>query len=79
MPVMEVRPSVASSRPRILEVKLICDHREIVSQRNRAYITDLLRASKVPMEVRNMNLGDFVWVGIGEDGMEYMLDYVIDR
>lgn len=70
------------------EVVLLIDVREIRSREDRNYLSDRLNQLGIPSEVRNLELGDFIWVakkkaslreGVWTDTEEIVLDTLIER
>jgi crossover junction endonuclease MUS81 len=53
------------------EVVLLVDVREIRSREDRNYLTDRLRQLGVPCELRNLELGDFLWVARRKGSEKY--------
>lgn len=69
------------------EIILLVDVREIRSREDRNYLTERLNQLGIPSEVRNLELGDFVWVArkmeklsnCWTDSEEVILDTLIER
>lgn len=46
---------------------------------DRAYLHEKLVAAGVTCEIRQLDLGDILWVGRTNTGEEVVLDYIIER
>ncbi|KAJ7089222.1 ERCC4 domain-containing protein [Mycena belliarum] len=60
-------------------VHLILDTGERKEKSDREGMADALRATRVPVERRKLNLGDVAWVAKDGNGQECMLDVVLER
>ncbi|KAL1925691.1 uncharacterized protein VTP21DRAFT_574 [Calcarisporiella thermophila] len=66
--------------PNTFEIILLLDTREIRMKKDRDYIADKLEEEGVAVEVRNLELGDVIWVAKEKaTGKELVLDYVVER
>lgn len=53
---------------RILQVRLVIDNRERKNNKDPSYILNQLIALECPCEVRKLELGDMIWIGITDTG-----------
>ncbi|CAG8463046.1 8991_t:CDS:2 [Funneliformis caledonium] len=68
--------------PGTFEVILVLDNREVKLKKDRDYIQDSLQQKGLEISVRNLELGDVIWVARKCNGLsqqELVLDYVIER
>ncbi|CAI2162170.1 12816_t:CDS:2 [Funneliformis geosporum] len=68
--------------PGTFEVILILDNREVKLKKDRDYIQDSLQQKGLTISVRNLELGDVIWVARKCNSLsqqELVLDYVIER
>lgn len=74
--------------PSSFDVFLLVDNREVKSKNDRDYIINRLQEDGIPSELRNLDLGDFLWVarkkvshrhGGYDDLEEAVLDLVVER
>lgn len=64
------------------EVKLIIDVREMQFHKDgkkKAFLKEKLDDLCVNSEIRNLSVGDMLWIGITTDNEELVLDYVVER
>lgn len=64
---------------KIKDIKLIIDTREIKSRKERKYMHDYFEKKGIDYDVRQLALGDFMWVGVDKYGEEICLDYIVER
>ncbi|PKY33381.1 hypothetical protein RhiirB3_420509 [Rhizophagus irregularis] len=68
--------------PGTFEVILILDNREVKLKKDRDYIQDTLQQKGLKISVRNLELGDVIWVARKYNSFtqeEIVLDYIIER
>ena len=77
------RPSKPPLSPSEWEVVLLLDHREVRTRTDRHYIQQKLIERGVNCEVRQLSLGDILWIVRPRNQSlrvsEWLLDYVIER
>ncbi|CAG8541288.1 2832_t:CDS:2, partial [Racocetra fulgida] len=64
------------------EIILVLDTREVKLKKDRDYIKDTLQEKGVPISVRNLELGDVIWVARKNTTSpmeELVLDYILER
>jgi len=64
---------------RILQVRLVIDNRERTNSQTPSCIANQLTAVGCPCEVRKLELGDIIWIGVTDTGDELVLPYVVER
>ncbi|CAG8494658.1 7514_t:CDS:2 [Dentiscutata erythropus] len=69
--------------PGTFEIVLILDTREVKLKKDRDYIKDTLQDKGVSLSVRNLELGDVIWVARKNTAFsqmeELVLDYILER
>ncbi len=68
--------------PGTFEVILVLDNREVRLKKDRDYIQDSLQQKGLTISVRNLELGDVIWVVRKRNSLaqeELVLDYVVER
>ncbi|RIA93696.1 hypothetical protein C1645_761897 [Glomus cerebriforme] len=69
--------------PGTFEVILVLDNREVKLKKDRDYIQDSLQQKGLTISVRNLELGDVIWVARKHNSLtrqdEVVLDYIIER
>eukprot|EP01132_Coremiostelium_polycephalum_P001165 gene1165-1475_t len=65
--------------PKFKDILCIIDNREVKSLTERDYIVTKLKEFKINSEVRKLEVGDFLWIGLTEDDQEWVLNYIVER
>ncbi|CAB3387679.1 Hypothetical predicted protein [Cloeon dipterum] len=66
--------------PGQVQVKLIVDCSETAAQKASQKMTAKeLELQGIPYEVRDLNVGDFLWLAIAPDGTELVLPFIVER
>ena len=63
----------------ISKVVVLLDQRELVTRQRRTFMETRLREAGCECEVRNLLLGDVLWVARTHSGEEYVLDHIVER
>lgn len=61
------------------KIRLVIDNREIASIQDRKYIITALKNRGVDTIVRQLGLGDVLWIAQNDDAVELVLGYIIER
>lgn len=64
----------------LYEIYPIIDHREVKSQQDREFFSNAMKGRGVKMEIRQLSLGDIIWVAKHkETGFQCVLNTIVER